>query len=31
VAPSWVEGRAKKKRPVAHFAAAGRQSDADTW
>ena len=31
VATSWVEGRAKKKRPVAHFAAAGRQSDADTW
>jgi hypothetical protein len=31
VASSWVEGRAKKKRPAPHFAAAGRQSGADTW
>jgi hypothetical protein len=31
VASSWVEGRAKKKRPAPHFAAAGRQCGADTW
>jgi hypothetical protein len=31
VASSWVEGRAKKKRPAPHFAAAGRQAFADTW
>ena len=31
VASSWIEGRAKKNRPVAHLAGAGRPSAADTW
>ena len=31
VASSWVESRAKKKRPAPHFVGAGRQSSADTW
>jgi hypothetical protein len=31
VASSWIEGRAKKKRPAPHFVGAGRQSGVDTW
>jgi hypothetical protein len=31
VASSWVEGRAKRNRPVPRFAGAGRQTGVDTW